>query len=190
MPKLKWQSSTLKEGVFQDNLIDELKQTTKEFLTTKGTYRYFDDAKKKDGEIIFKTDSGNNYYLTMEFKRDTTLNLLSNIAQMIHYEYQASDGGNDPLMENYGGIIVCQSTIIFLEYNKVPQLFNDLYKLYSILNTSTASKIYSDYPAVQVIMKKYEEELRKYCVFYHMDQHEYYTPIFEDIVQNLKKRLK
>ncbi len=189
MPKLKWQSSTLKEGVFQDNLIDELKQTTNEFVITKGTFRYFDDAKKKDGEIIITTDSGNKYYLTLEFKRDTTLNLLSNFAQAIHYEYQASDGGNDPLMENYGSIIICQSTIVFLEYNKIPQLINELYNVFPTISTTAASKVYADSSTVQAIMKKYEQELRKHCVFYHMDQYEYYTPIFEDIVLNLKKRL-
>lgn len=190
MPKLKWQSSTLKEGVFQDDLIDELQQTTKEFITKKGTFRYFDDAKKKDGEIIFKTSTGNTYYLTMEFKRDATFNLLSNLAQSIHYEYQASDGGNDPLMENYGSIIVCQSTIVFLEYNRIPHLINELYNVFPTISTTAASKVYAESSTVQAIMKKYEQELRKQCVYYHMDQHEYYTPIFEDIVQNLKKRLK
>lgn len=188
MPNLTWQSSTDLEGVFQDNLINELKQTTKVFLITKGTFRYFDDAKKKDGEIIIKTQSGNTYYLTMEFKRDCTYDLLSNAAQAVHYEWQASDGGNDPLMENMGAILVSQSTIAFFEYSKLPQLVTELYNVFPLIATTAASKVYKE-DKVAAIMKKYEHQLRACCVFYHMDQHKYYTDVFEDLVNNLKKRL-
>lgn len=188
MYTLTWQSATLKEGVFQDNLIEELQKTTNNFNTKKGTIRYHDDAKRKDGEIKFPTTNG-DYYLTLEFKRDKTFDLLSNFAQVIHYEYQASCGGVDPLMENYGGIVISQSTIVFLEYCKIPDLFNELYAVFPNISTSAASKVYAESSQVQVIMEKYEQELRKACIFYHMDQYEYYTPIFEDIVSNLKARL-